>query len=106
MSDGELAELVSDGLDSLNEEARRAFQSELHKRGLTLASGVPAGAESTILACCHWYGSRQFSHRTCLQGRGASGNCVRLLGQCTQVPKQNDQRFCAHGCSEPHGTTV
>jgi hypothetical protein len=37
MSDGELAELVSDGLDSLKEEARPAFENELRKRGLTLA---------------------------------------------------------------------
>lgn len=36
MSDGELANLVSANLDSLNEEARSAFQAELRKRGLTL----------------------------------------------------------------------
>ncbi len=38
MSDGELAELVSDGLRSLKEEARPAFENELRKRGLTLAT--------------------------------------------------------------------
>lgn len=38
MSDGELAELVSDGLDSLKDEARPAFESELRKRGLTVAT--------------------------------------------------------------------
>jgi hypothetical protein len=37
MSDGELAEIVSGDLGSLNEEARSAFQAELRKRGLTLA---------------------------------------------------------------------
>lgn len=37
MSDGELAELVLDGLDSLKEEARSACENELRKRGLTLA---------------------------------------------------------------------
>jgi len=37
MSDGELAELVSDGLDSLKDEARPAFENELRKRGLTVA---------------------------------------------------------------------
>ena len=34
---GELADLASAGLDSLNERARHAFQAELRKRGLTLA---------------------------------------------------------------------
>ncbi len=38
MSDGELAELISDSLDSLNEEARHAFENELRKRGLTEAT--------------------------------------------------------------------
>jgi Protein of unknown function (DUF3592) len=38
MSDGELAELVSDGLDSLKDEARPAFENELRKRGLTVAT--------------------------------------------------------------------
>jgi len=38
MSDGELADLVSDGIQSLNEEARYACQAELRKRGLTLAA--------------------------------------------------------------------
>jgi hypothetical protein len=38
MSDGELAELVLDGLDSLKEEARSAFENELRKRCLTLAT--------------------------------------------------------------------
>jgi hypothetical protein len=38
MSDGELAELVLDGLDSLKEEARFAFENELRKRGLTLSN--------------------------------------------------------------------
>jgi hypothetical protein len=38
MSDGELADLVSAGLDSLNEEARHAFQTEPRKRGLTFAA--------------------------------------------------------------------
>jgi len=37
MSDGELADFVSGGLDSLNEEARSAFQAELRKRGVTSA---------------------------------------------------------------------
>lgn len=38
MSDGELAEIVSDGLDSLKDEARPAFENELRKRGLTVAT--------------------------------------------------------------------
>jgi len=37
MSDSGLADLVSGDLDSLNEQARSAFQAELRKRGLTLA---------------------------------------------------------------------
>jgi hypothetical protein len=37
MSDSELADLVLSDPDSLNEEARSAFQAELRKRGLTLA---------------------------------------------------------------------
>jgi hypothetical protein len=37
MSEGELGDLLSDDLDSLNEEAKSAFQGELRKRGLTLA---------------------------------------------------------------------
>ena len=37
MSDSELADLVSSDLDSLNEEAKSAFQAELRKRGFTLA---------------------------------------------------------------------
>jgi hypothetical protein len=37
MSDSELAGLVSGNLDSLNEEARSAFQAELRKRGVALA---------------------------------------------------------------------
>lgn len=36
MSDRELADLASGGLDSLSEEARSAFHSELQKRGLTV----------------------------------------------------------------------
>ena len=35
MSDGELADLISDGFDSLNAEARHAFEIELRNRGLT-----------------------------------------------------------------------
>jgi NADH:ubiquinone oxidoreductase subunit 6 (subunit J) len=38
MSDGELAELITAGRDSLNEEAKHAFHAELRKRGLTLAA--------------------------------------------------------------------
>ncbi len=38
MSDGELAELVSEGLDSLKDEARPAFENELRKRGLSVAT--------------------------------------------------------------------
>ena len=38
MSDAELAELVSDGVNSLNQEARIAFQNELRKRDVTLAT--------------------------------------------------------------------
>ncbi len=36
MSDGELADLISDGFDSLNAEARHAFEIELRNRGLTV----------------------------------------------------------------------
>ena len=54
MSDGELAQLVSDGRDSLNESARRALDAELLKRGLSdnalakeypSAKSLKAGAE-------------------------------------------------------------
>jgi hypothetical protein len=45
MSDGELAKLISDGRDSLNDLARKALDQELQKRGLTeeqLAQEYPA----------------------------------------------------------------
>lgn len=38
MSEAELAQLVSDGLDSLTAEARQAFETELRQRGLTVAA--------------------------------------------------------------------
>lgn len=49
MSDGELAKLVSDGRDSLNELAREALDHELGKRGLSderLAQEYPAEKKS------------------------------------------------------------